>query len=216
MFHLTNPNATGRLPRLGQGRAVGSPPWSWASAPIWAHVSGYAPRDRGSTGLAFLRAFVDDSSAQRGDRRLFYAGYLHRADAWAEFSEAWDWELHQWPAIEHFKGSGSQFDGWDGPTRDAKIAKLAAIIREFKPFSFHFSLNRKLFEETLKPVSPYGLGQPHFAACFAVMSGVARHAAEIGITTPVDFIFDQQDGVDETVRLLFSEMIKGLPWRPAT
>lgn len=161
--------------------------------------------------MAFLRAFIDDSVAQKGDKRLFYAGYLHRADAWAEFSEVWDWELHQWPAIEYFKGSGDQFDGWDAHLRDAKIAKLAQIIHAFEPFSFHFSLNRKLFEETLKPVSPYGLAHPYFSACFVVISGVARHAASQGFTTPIEFIFDQQDGVDENVGLFFSEMIKNLP-----
>jgi hypothetical protein len=201
-----------RLPTgIERSRAVGSPPWSEASAPIWAHVSGYSPRERGSAGLAFLRAFVDDSVAQKGDKRLFYAGYLHRADAWATFSEAWDWELKQWPAIEYFKGSGDQFDGWEASMRDAKIANLAEIIWAFKPFSFHFSLNRKLFEEALKPVSPYGFGRPHYQACFVVMSGVARSAAAAGITTPIEFIFDQQDGVDDDVRFFFTDMIKALP-----
>jgi hypothetical protein len=190
---------------------MGSPPWSWASAPIWAHVSGYAPRFRGSAGLAFLRAFVDDSLAQKGDKRLFYAGYLHRAVVWAEFSEAWNWELRQSPAIDYFKGSGDQFDGWEAPKRDAKIARLAQIIRAFEPFSFHFSVNRRMFEEVLKPVAPYGFGRPHYHACFAVMAGVARHAAEVGITTPIEFIFDQIDGVDNDVRFFFEDMIRALP-----
>lgn len=179
-------------------------------------MSGYAPRDRGSAGLAFLRAFVDDSVAQKGDKRLFYAGYLHRADAWAEFSEVWDRELVAWPRIEYFKGTeanslAGQSQDWDRPKRDAKVAKLAQIIREAGAFPFHFSLNRKLFEEVLKPVSPYGLAQPHFTACFHVVSGVAQYAASQNITTPIEFIFDQQDGVDESVRLFFSEMIKSLP-----
>jgi hypothetical protein len=166
--------------------------------------------------LAFLRAFIDDSAAQKGDKRLFYAGYLHRADAWAEFSEVWDRELAAWPRIDYFKGTeanilSGQFQGWERDKRNAKVKKLAQIIRAFKAFPFHFSLNRKLFEEILKPVSPYGLAQPHFTACFHVMSGVVRYAASQGITTPIEFIFDQQDGVDETVRLFFSEMIKSLP-----
>ncbi len=195
----------------------GNPPWSRASAPIWAHVSGYAPRLRGSSGLAFLRAFIDNSVAQKGDKRLFYAGYLHRADAWAKFSEAWDHELAQWPRIEYFKGSEAsnildgQFKGWDHTQRIAKVSKLAQIISAFEPFPFYFSLNRKLFEDILKPVSPYGLAQPHFSACFNVVSGVAQYAASQGITTPIEFIFDQQDGVDDDVRLFFSEMIKVLP-----
>src|SRR5882724_10074844 len=88
------------------------------------------PRFRGSTGLALLRAFIDDSAAQKGDKRLFYAGYLHRADAWAEFSEVWDRELAAWPRIEYFKGTeanflSGQFQGWDRDKRNAKVAKFA-------------------------------------------------------------------------------------------
>ncbi len=195
---------------VGLSRAVGSPPWSKATAPIWAHVSGYAPRLRGSAGLAFLRAFADDSAAQTGDKRLFYSGYLHRADAWADFSEAWDFELHQWPAIEYFKASGDQFNGWDASIRDAKIAKLARVIRHFEPISFQFSLNRKLFEDELKPVSPYGLGRPHLVGCFAVVAGITQMAPELGIDTPIEFIFDQQDGVDADVKILFSGMLDSL------
>ena len=87
--------------------------------------------------MAFLRAFTDDSAAQRGDRRLFLAGYLHRADVWASFSDHWHAELKSWPAIEYFKASeannlSGQFDykkGWDEVKRNAKTGMLAAIIR---------------------------------------------------------------------------------------
>jgi hypothetical protein len=161
--------------------------------------------------LAFLRAFVDDSVAQKGDKRLFYAGYLHRADAWAEFSDIWDRELRREPTIDYFKGSGDQFAGWGARAREAKIARLAQIIDAFQPQSFHFSLNRKLFEEIAKPVSPYGLARPHFQACFMVIAGLTRYAASKGISTPIEFIFDQQDGVDRDVDLFFSHMIKQLP-----
>ena len=169
--------------------------------------------------MAFLRAFTDDSAAQTGDKRLFLAGYLHRADAWAAFSEDWDHELKAWPAIEYFKGKEAnnldgQFDhkqGWDQAMRDAKVSNLAAIISHYQPFSFAFSLNRKLFEDELKPVSPYGLGRPHVTLTFSVVSGLARYSAEQGITTPIEFIFDEQSGVDTDVAMFFSEMKKSLP-----
>jgi hypothetical protein len=52
-----------------------------------------------------LQAFTDDSAAQAGDKRLFLAGYRHRADVWASFSKAWHEELKAWPAIEYLKAS---------------------------------------------------------------------------------------------------------------
>jgi hypothetical protein len=203
---------------LGPG-GVGSPPWSYAAPPVWAHVSGYPRGIREKTGLAFLRAFTDDSAAQEGDRRLFLAGYLHRADVWAKFSDDWHAELKAWPAIEYFKASeannlSGQFDykkGWNEAKRNAKVGNLAAIISHYHPLSFEFSVNRKIFEDELKPRSPYGLGRPHFAMCFAVVAGIARYAAQEGINTPIEFIFDEQEGVDADIALFFSRMKKNLP-----
>jgi hypothetical protein len=188
------------------------------AAPIWEYVSGYAPDIRGNADLAFLRAFTDDSAAQEGDRRLFLAGYLHRADAWAAFSDHWDAELKAWPAIEYFKASeahhlSGQFHykkGWDEAKRDAKIGNLVEIIKAFQPFSFEFSVNRQIFEDELRPVSPYGLGKPHFTMCFAVVAGIASSMAREGINTPIEFIFDEQDGVDADMLLLFPQMKKSL------
>lgn len=47
--------------------------------------------------------------------------------------------------------------------------------------------------------------------CFAVVAGVARYAAEAGIDTPIEFIFDEQEGVDDDIRTFFSHLKKGLP-----
>jgi hypothetical protein len=194
-------------------------PWSWASEPIWARVSGHAPDMRGSAGLAFLQAFTDDSAAQTGDKRLFLAGYLHRADAWASFSDSWNAELKAWPAIKYFKGSEAnnlrgQFDykqGWDEAKRNAKVSMLAKIISHYHPLSFQFSINRQIFEDELKPVAPYGFGRPHFQMCFAVVAGIAQYTAQEGITTHFEFIFDEQEGVDADIKLFFSHMKKHLP-----
>lgn len=168
--------------------------------------------------MAFLKAYVDDSAAQKGDRRLFLAGYLHRADVWAEFSDRWLAELRAWPAIEYFKASeahnlSGQFDnksGWDEQLRDAKISNLAQIISACQPCSFEFSVNRQIFEDELKPVSPFGLGKPHFTMCFGVVAGLANLAAQEGISTPIKFIFDEQQGVDMDIALFFADMKKNL------
>jgi hypothetical protein len=168
--------------------------------------------------LTILQAFADDSAAQTGDRRLFLAGYLHRAEVWVRFSDVWHAELSSWPAIEYFKASEAnhltgQFDhkSWDEALRNAKVSKLAAIVEHFRPVSFEFSLSCQVFEEELKPVSPYGLGRPHFTMCFSVVAGLAQFASQQGMTDPIEFIFDEQQGVDADVELFFSELKKNLP-----
>jgi hypothetical protein len=195
------------------------PSWSWTSAAIWAHVGDYPRGVQERSELALLQAFTDDSAAQDGDRRLFLAGYLHRADAWAMFSDDWNMALRAAPSIEYFKAREAnylteQFDyrkGWDEEKRSAKVANLAAIIGRYQPLSFEFSLNRQVFEDELKPASPYGFGRPHFQLCWSVVAGIAQYASQEGITTPIEFIFDEQEGVDSDIALFFAHLKKNLP-----
>ena len=187
-----------------------------AGAAIWAHTAGYTPRLRGDIALAFLRAFVDDSAANTGDQRLFLAGYLNTADNWERFAVAWDEELCTAPSIDYLKMAEAQnlrdqFDGWSQPERDKKLFDLARVICHFKPFSFQFSVNRTQYYELVRPVSPRGFGNPHFIASFGAVSGLARFAASQKIKTPIDFIFDQQDGVDADIGLFFEYMTQQLP-----
>ena len=169
--------------------------------------------------LALLQAFTDDSSAQDGDRRLFLAGYLHSAEAWVAFSKEWQAELDAAPSIKYFKAKDAnrlvgEFDkanGWDTERRDAKVEALAAIIERYQPLSYQFSINRQIFEDELKPVSPYGFGRPHFQLCFAVVAGLAQYAASVDMTDPIEFVFDEQQGVDDDIGMFFSALIEPLP-----
>lgn len=62
----------------------------------------------------------------------------------------------------------------------------------------------------LKPASPYGLGRPHFTMCFAVVAGLAQFAPQQSMNTPIEFIFDEQQGVDADIGLFLSELRKNL------
>jgi hypothetical protein len=169
--------------------------------------------------VAFLKAFTDDSASNVGDRRLFLAGYLHNTDVWEAFSREWARELRAWPPIEYFKAKeanrlSDQFDrtrGWNEAMRDARVRNFAEIIAHHKPFSYQFSINRRLVEDELKPISPYGLGRPHFPVCQATVAGIARFVAEKGITELIEFVFDNQEGVDDDMSLFFGELLRALP-----
>ncbi len=163
-----------------------------------------------------LQAFIDDSASDKGEQRLFMAGYLGRADMWERFSEAWIEELQLAPAISylHMVEANSlrgEFKGWTQEARDLKLLKLLRVIKHFEPLSFQFTVNRDEYFRVLKPVSPRGLGNPHFTCCFSVISGVARYVAEAEANAQIDFIFDEQDGVSADMALLFHEMKHGIP-----
>ena len=187
-----------------------------ASAPIWAHTVGYAPRLRGGKPLAFLKAFIDDSASERGERHLFLAGYLNNADNWERFSLAWDEELKTPPAIEYLKMSEAhslreQFWGWSESDRDEKLSGLARVIQHFKPFSFQVSLSRERFNKLVRPVSARGFANPHLTASLVTVAMLSRYAAQEGVKLPIDFIFDEQDGVSADMVLFFEWMTNQLP-----
>jgi hypothetical protein len=104
-----------------------------------------------------------------------------------------------------------QFQGWSEADRDEKMHGLARVVRHFAPFSFQFSIDRTRYYELVKPVSPRGFGNPHFIASFGIISGLVRFASEHKLKTPIDFIFDEQDGVDADIGLFFEYMTKQLP-----
>jgi len=166
--------------------------------------------------VAFLRAFTDDSGSEIGDRRLFLAGLLHRAEEWALFAEAWNEALKEQPSIEYLKTSEAQsrrgeFRGWRQEDVDAKLLRLARVVREFRPISFQFSINRQKFDEIYKDAAPRGLGSPYFSCYFGIISGVTRWGASMGGKTPVEFVFDEQDGVSIDIQLWFDAMKEALP-----
>ncbi|MBS4084110.1 MAG: DUF3800 domain-containing protein [Rhizobiales bacterium] len=181
-------------------------PWSDATAPIWAQVSGYANPDRLNKELAFIQAFIDDSASDKDDRRLFLAGYLNRAEDWALFSEAWKEQLDDKPAIKYLKMAEAQnlsgeFRSWKPEDRNEKLRGLARIINHFEPFSFETSISRRDFNQIVKPVSPYGLQNTHLICAHSIISGIARVSAQSGVKLAIDFIFDQQDGIEEDLAL---------------
>jgi Protein of unknown function (DUF3800) len=166
-----------------------------------------------------LEAYIDDSASDIGDQRLLLAGYINRADRWSRFSGAWEEELRASPSIEYLKMSeanclGRQFRGWSPADRDEKLRGLARVIRHFKPASIHCSVSRLDYANIVKPVAPYGLGNPYGICFHAIMVTLANSQLEHhGINVPIAFIFDQQEGLGEEARM-FYEYIRETQPRP--
>jgi hypothetical protein len=166
--------------------------------------------------MASLQAFIDDSASDIGDRRLYLAGYLNRADKWARFSEAWREELKAAPSIAYLKMSeanafAGQFAGWTVDARDEKVHGLIRVINHFEPMSFEFSVSREEYYRDVKPAAPRGIGNPHFACCLHVVFGIAQYVDSENVRVPVDFIFDQQTGVSDDLELFLDYMKRNLP-----
>lgn len=168
--------------------------------------------------FVLLRAFIDDSGSERGDRRLFLAGYLNRADNWALFADAWREELKAQPSIEYlhmveagnFRGQFHRKYGWNEEKRTEKLNGLARVIRHFEPLSFQISIDRSHFDNVLKPVSPRGFSNPYFTPSCALVAKLAQWGEYTGERGKIEFIFDNQDGVADDIDLFFENMMQGI------
>jgi hypothetical protein len=165
--------------------------------------------------LAFIQAAIDDSASEKGDQRLFLAGYVNRAETWALFADAWQDELRRSQPIQYLRMTEAasrrgQFTGWSKTDRDEKLRGLMRVARHFKPLSFHCSVSRAEYWRTVTPVAPRGLG-PHFVCCFGMVSQLAKYTAQIDPKARIEFIFDKTDGLEDDIDLFFDYMARNLP-----
>lgn len=187
-----------------------------SSGAIRALVSGYPRRMWGQKLLVMLQAYIDDSQGKSGGRPLVLAAYVHSAEEWIAFSDAWDAALREDPAIGYFKMVEAQnlrgeFKGWSHGKRTKKLLRLAEVIGEFGPLSLDCRLSVSSHKTLLKPHAPYGLASPYYPLVFALVCGVARACYAYGAHVPIDFIFDKQDNVSKQVLLFWDYTIDQQP-----
>ena len=166
--------------------------------------------------MVFCQAFIDDSATDRLDKRLFFAGYLMTAEQWRAFSNLWSAELKSGREIDYLRMAEAnnlrgQFRGWSEAEKDRKLESLARIIAIFQPVSFEVSVSRVECAEIVTPISPRGLGRPHFSCAFLTMSTVGQYASRMRGQLSIGFVFDEQDGVDNDVDMFFPVLHQSLP-----
>lgn len=175
-------------------------------------MAGYSRKARAEKLLVMLQGYFDDSESKWTDRRLYFAGYVNYADKWIEFSEKWAEALQKHPAIEYLhmveaENRRGQFKGWGKLDIHLKLMSLARVIREFDPWSLHFSISRNQHKKIVAPVAPYPFTKPYFYCYMGVLIGVARLQERLGVYGAVDFIFDEQSAFQADAVALYN-MIK--------
>lgn len=165
--------------------------------------------------MALMQAYIDDSASQIGERTLWMAGYLNSAANWSLFSQAWAVELEQAPAIGYLKMSDAlyfkgEFMGWTADQRNEKLRGLARVIRHFQPVSFGMSISLAKFEKRVAGVAPYGLNA-YYVGANLVLDKVAAYAKLRDLAPPIDFFFDQHEGLDANLSLFLDAMKEYMP-----
>ena len=141
-----------------------------------------------------LQAYIDDSMA--ADAVLVLAGYVATAEQWARFSDEWQERLDIRPSWPYFKMSevGGSHDaerweraGWFYRVIEDHAQAFLAVVVEIEPL-------RRIIRELGLPDL---LENPYVLAYRAMIDLTAQHQHNLGITEPIDFIFDQHGQAEE-------------------
>lgn|SRR5215469_6660341 len=170
---------------------------------VWALVSGLASPDRERRLMGILQAYIDDSG--RGAPPVYVlAGWISDSARWASFANEWAAALREPPLINYFKMKeaascqGGEFMGWQNEARDRKLVRLASVIRDHAMVGIGFAVKHTDWELAVKrrvkniPVMGKQLKEPYFFACYGLMIQFIKMQRDLGISQPVDFIFDEQ------------------------
>jgi len=151
-----------------------------------------------------LQAFIDDSGRGQ-DPAFVLAGWIARPEQWAEFSTEWEKVLHQHPRIEYFKmreamSFQNHFSGWSKPDRDNKISSLFAVIEQFVMHGIYIVIPSLIYKQYAALIDHPKASDPYFLALFSMMTMISELEDKYGITEPVDFTFDYQQGMERPIQ----------------
>lgn len=164
---------------------------------VLALVSGLPRPQRQRRLFMALQAYIDDSMT--ADAVLVLAGYVASLEQWLSFSDEWQQRLDMKPRWPYFKMSevGASEDperweraGWFYRVIEDHAQAFATVVVEIE------ALRRVVRELGL----PDLLENPYVTAYRAIVDFTSQYQHELGITDPIDFIFDEHGQADQIRR----------------
>lgn len=143
-----------------------------------------------------LQAFFDDSGSDPKSQVYVLAGYVGSLEAWATFSEIWDYHLKKEPPIKYFKMSEAmgfhvQFEGWSVEDRDRRVIELSEIIGRTDLVRIECFLKRSDFDDFVKgTITGKAWDDPYFI-CFYHLCFTLAATKELNWSPHFDIIFDE-------------------------
>jgi hypothetical protein len=172
-----------------------------ASQRVWGHVSGMPSRLRAERRLLVLQAFFDES--EKGGIFVM-AGYVSSIPKWAAFSDEWDVLLNNrsghFPRLDEFHMNAMH----NTPARREMVPLFYRVIEKHVDALVSVSINvKQLNEEFASFQWPEWLVQrellknPYFHCFFGIFWLFRNYSDRLGITPPVDFMFDEHNHDEE-------------------
>jgi hypothetical protein len=145
--------------------------------------------------IVILNGFVDE----RGDDAVFVmVGYVAPAEEWARFSDEWAAVLRLHPAVAILKTKEAmklrgEFYRVTEADRDKKLCGLYDVIDRHVSFEVSAVIPMEPFNRIFgNGVLPSAAANPYYHALSGLVSGLARHQIQIGMTEKIDFVFDER------------------------
>ncbi len=168
-----------------------------ASSYIWALVSGLPGKRRTERQLLMLQAYIDGSATQ-GRNILVLAGYIAKAETWAKFSDDWQELLDNRP-LRLRDQTAFKFNRVKSKSSIKRAEQFYRIIEKHVSNAIVCVIFVDGLSELIEGSewAPYvegidNLKNPYFFAFKAIIDVMLQHQRSIGITEPIDFIFDNE------------------------
>jgi hypothetical protein len=169
-------------------------------------ITGYAEPQRGWRRIMCLTAYVDDSGSEPESPVYVLGGLVLPADWWRTLSNEWSGVLGASPSIEYFKASEvgdrvkGPFRNFTGPERTRKVNALVDVLCSAHPLALSISLEWKVFEGFRSKYNLLPIGRdPYFFLYYSMIALSAQCAARESNPSPIDFVFDNQGDVGNSV-----------------
>lgn len=156
-----------------------------------------------------IQAVIDESGVKGTDPVLVLAGFISTAEKWADFSTAWNRELHAEPPIKYLKmyevsrGCG-EFAGWPQERIDAKLRSFVEVIIQHANRAIHVSID-------LEAHARLYTGRPgkdaYFMGFYAILSGICYEVLDhFSEERQIEVIFDENRIFGPRVALWYPAM----------
>jgi hypothetical protein len=156
-----------------------------------------------------MQAYIDDSGNSTNSPIFVFGGFVAPVENWLAFSDEWKAALQTPPILDYFKMKEAarlkdQFDprkGWTADLRDQRINEFAEIIHKHADLRVSAAIKYNDFKKYIRSIPAVNRGlaadTPYITALSLLMTAVALSRESLNLTDPVDFIFDEQEGIEE-------------------
>jgi len=180
-----------------------------AAESVIALVSGFPRGARERRLFMVIQVCIDDSST--AGENLVLAGYMARSEAWATFATEWAELLTIRPSWKRFKMS-EIMSNWPGEETGERVVHHYRLIEKYVDSAICVVVPRRPITKAARDLGMPNFAQnPYYLAWRAIITLCLKWKNDAGVSEPIDFIFDQQQGEAAVVSAGWDNFTKGMP-----